>query len=286
VIVLVLTGALCLGAVPAAHAGTSALQSPTMSFSTYGKKHVILKVCNGPTACTSVPQDIDVLDPRPVVTSAAPAWTTAEVGQLVRLDGTGTGQPPLSFNWIVTPPPIALPFTGSGAPTAGSGATTWWDTTGLSPGSYAVALSISNASGATLPSLPSTVRLLAAPATDFYTVIPCRAYDSRSGAALASGSNTVIRVAAAPCGIPATARAVVGNLTVVNPDGQGFVSLYPGNYPQPATSTANFVGGTVRGNSMVMPMATDGTGTLMLFLTVANNGTAHAVLDVTGYFAP
>jgi hypothetical protein len=163
------------------------------------------------------------------------------------------------------------------------GAAAWWDTTGRSPGAYAVGLTIANSSG-TAASLPKLVTLVPAAATDFYTISPCRAYDSRNGSILTSGSTTVINLLGAFCGIPTSARAVVGNLTVVNPTSQGFVSLYPGNYPQPATSTANFKAGVVQGNSVIMPLATDGSSTLGLALSVAGNGTAHVVFDVTGYF--
>ena len=270
-----LTVLLGLGTGTAARAGTSTQQNPSVVFTSPGSKQVSLTVCNG-ALCTTSTQTVVVLDPMPVVTGAGISSITAEVGQLVRLSGTGTGQPPLTFTWTVTPltaPAFNLP-----------GATAWWDTTGQPPGVYTISLTISNTAG-TASSLPLTVTLLPAAASDFYTVTPCRVYDSRSGAALASGSTTVISVAAAGCGIPSNARAVAGNLTVVNPDNQGFVTLFPGNYPLPVTSTINYVGGVVRANSVVMPMASDGSGTLALFATVAGSGSVHVVLDVSGYFA-
>jgi len=275
-----LTAMLCLGvfpgAVPAARAGTSTLQNPSVVFTAPGSKQVTLTACNGPSLCTTALNNVLVLDPTPAVTGAGAAVTVAEVGQLVRLSGTGTGKPPLTFTWQVTPlagPAFNLP-----------GATAWWDTTGQLPGVYTIALTISNTAGAA-GSLPLLVTLLPAAASDFYTITPCRVFDSRSGAALATGSTTVINVAAAGCGIPANARAVAGNLTVVNPDNLGFVTLFPGNYPQPITSTVNYAGGAVRANSVVMPMATDGSGTLALFANVAGGGAVDAVLDVSGYFA-
>jgi PKD repeat protein len=266
---------LCLSAAPAARAGTTNQTNPSVVFTTAGTKQVMLTACNPLGTCDSKTLSVEVLDPMPAVTGATALVVPAEVGQLVKLMGSGTGKPPLSFNWQVAPP--AAPSFGF------SGNTAWWDTTGLPPGLYTASLSISNSAGSAV-SLPVSVVLQTAQATDYYTVNPCRVFDSRSGAALASGSNTVVNLAVAACGIPASARAVAGNLTVVNPDGEGYVSLYPGNYPQPSTSTANFVSGAVRGNSVVMPMATDGSGTLGLSVFVGNNGSAHVVLDVTGYF--
>jgi hypothetical protein len=271
-----IAGMLCLGAASPAGAGTSTLQNPSVVFSTPGTKQVSMTVCDG-TLCATVTKNVTVLDPHPLLTGAAVSTTAAEVGQLVHLAGSGTGKPPLSFLWQVAPP-AAPPFTLPGA-------SIWWDTTGLSPGIYTIGLGLSNSAGS-VSSLPMTVTLAAAASTDFYTITPCRAYDSRSGAALVSGSTTTISVVAAACGIPSNARAIAGNLTVVNPGDLGYVSLYPGNYPQPATSTANFTAGVVRGNSVVMELATDGSGTLGLGVVINNGGSAHAVLDVTGYFVP
>ena len=279
VLVLTVTGAaLCFSAAPAAWAGTSTLQNPSVVFTTPGTKQVSLTACNG-TLCSSSNQNVAVLDPTPAITGALVSVTAAEVGQLVHLTGTGTGRPPLSFLWQVTPATVPG-FTIAGA-------SPWWDTTGLSPGIYTVGLSLSNGPGMTV-SLPSVsvVTLSAATPTDFYTISPCRAYDSRSGSALASGSNTVINVLASACGIPSNARVVVGNLTVVSPTGQGFITVYPGNYPQPLAATENFNSGAILANSVVLPLATDGSGTLDVSLLVGNNGNAHVVLDVSGYFAP
>jgi len=274
--VLAVAAALCFGAAPAAWAGSSFLQNPSVVFTTPGTKQVSLTACNG-ALCSNSNQSVVVLDPSPAITSALVSVTAAEVGQLVHLSGTGTGRPPLSFLWQVTP--LTVPgFTIAGA-------SPWWDTTGLPPGAYTVGLRLSNGSG-TVVSLPSAVILSAATPTDFYTVNPCRAYDSRSGAALASGSNTAINMLASGCGIPSNARVVVGNLTVVSPTGQGYVTVYPGNYPQPLVATENFNSGAILANSVVLPLATDGSGTLNVSLLVGNNGTAHVVLDVAGYFAP
>lgn len=233
-----------------------------------------LSACNV-AGCNSITQAVQVLDPVPAVISASATGLTAEVGQLVQLVGTGRGKPPLTYTWQVIPltaPVVNLP-----------GATAWWDTTGYAPGLYQVKMTIANSYG-TATSALSTVALLPAQGSKFYTVTPCRAYDSRSATALAAGLVRTISVTA--CGIPADAQAVAGNLTVVSPSGPGALALFPGNYPVPGTSTINFVTNAVRANSVVMPMASDGTGTLNLFASLSNNGTVQVIFDVSGYFKP
>ena len=278
VLVLGMAGMVCLGAAPSAQAGTSTVKNPTASFDTPGTKQVTLTVCSGPlNVCSSVTKDVVVLDPMPVVISASAALLSAEVGQLVPLVGTGRGKPPLNYSWQVIPP-TAPAFTLSGA-------TAWWDTTGMAPGVYQLVMTITNGFG-TAVSPTSSVILLPEQVSDFYSLSPCRVYDSRSGAGtpLASGVATVISMA--PCGIPSDAHAVAGNLTIVGPTGTGSVVLYPGNYPVPVTNTITFNPGMVRANGVVMPLASDGSATLSVYPTVANNGTVHVVLDVSGYFKP
>ena len=86
------------------------------------------------------------------------------------------------------------------------------------------------------------------------------------------------------CGLPAAVQAVVGNVSVVNSEGAGFLTLFPGNlataplvatsnYPAPATFGYNrhyFVG--------LSPV--DGT------FKVLTQFTTDLIVDVSGYFAP
>ncbi len=86
------------------------------------------------------------------------------------------------------------------------------------------------------------------------------------------------------CGLPATTQALVGNVSVVNTVGAGFLTLFPGdltsaplvatsNYPTPAAAGYNrhyFVG--------LSP--SDGT------FKVLTQFTTELIVDVSGYFAP
>jgi hypothetical protein len=270
-------GLLLLLWAPAAGAGTSNQQNPVVTFATPGAKQVILEVCNN-AGCSSVTKAISVLNPVPVVTSAAFTPLLPEAGQLVLVTGAGTGKPPLAFSWEAAatggPPFVGFP-----------GATAWWNTAGLPPGAYTLSLHIQNGSGTAVSALP----IILAPAADlaFYTVAPCRLYDSRQGPLpIPSGAAQVIQ-GSGTCGIPVGARALAANVTVINPTGTGYAVLYPGNYPQPVASTVNFTAGITRANHAILPLATDGVGTLTALLSVAAaNGSADLTVDVSGYFMP
>ena len=123
----------------------------------------------------------------------------------------------------------------------------------------------------------------ATPATSYYTVIPCRVYDSRrAGApgALAAGAAKAILVAG-HCGVPATAKAVSLNVTVVSPSVGGNLRLYASSTPRPTTSSINYAGGQTRANNAITPLGADGA--LVAYVSQPS-GTVHVVLDVNGYF--
>jgi Tol biopolymer transport system component len=121
-----------------------------------------------------------------------------------------------------------------------------------------------------------------APGRDLFTVTPCRVLDTRSGPALASGVPR--QVAFSSCGVPATAKAVAVNVTVVQPTGNGNLTLYPGDLEPTGTSTINFPAGVTRANNAVLGLALDGTGTVAVLPFVTGAGTVHVLVDVSGYF--
>lgn len=275
---LSLAGLLILSFVPAAWAGTSTQTNPTVTFATPGDKTVTLQVCNN-RGCDTISQVVKVLDPKPVVTSSLVSPLTVESGQLVKLTGTGGGKPPFSLEWQVslgTSPLTTLP--------GGSG---YWNTTGVPPGIYTLVLRVTNASGVA-ESLPALVTVTAATSLDFYTLAPCRVFDTRLTSPFLVGETRIAQVTG-QCGVPAGARAVAANVTVFDPSGSGNLSVYPGNYPQPATSTINFLPDVNRANNAILPLATDGTGTLKATALVNGGGpfgNVGLVIDVVGYFLP
>jgi len=125
------------------------------------------------------------------------------------------------------------------------------------------------------------------PGADFYTVPPCRLVDTRladgprGGPALQPGVERSFPLTSL-CGIPAGARALALNVTVTQSQSDGYLQIYPGDGGPPGTSAINFATGQTLSNNTVLPLASDGSGTLEVRPGAA--GTVHLILDVTGYF--
>jgi hypothetical protein len=118
----------------------------------------------------------------------------------------------------------------------------------------------------------------------FYTVTPCRLVDTRGGSPLTSGVEHVL-VVPPSCGVPADARAVTVNLTVVGATAGGEVVAYPGDLAAPGTSTLSFGAGQTRANNAVVLFAADGSGSVAFLATLNGGvGTVHLIVDVTGFF--
>ena len=118
---------------------------------------------------------------------------------------------------------------------------------------------------------------------------PCRLLDTRQPYGATGGPAlppTIPRVltAAGRCGVPANAKALAVNITVVSPASGGFVRVYSGNTDPTSTSTINFSAGQSRSNNAIVSLASSGSGTLSLQSSTAGGHLVHVVLDVTGYF--
>jgi ELWxxDGT repeat protein len=127
------------------------------------------------------------------------------------------------------------------------------------------------------------------PATSFYTVTPCRLADTRNppgpsgGPALGAQAIRTFPVTGGACGVPSTAVAVSVNLAAVEAAAAGYLTLFGSGAPgPPLVSTVNFSSGQTRANNAVVPLATDGTGTVRV--KNGSAGAVHFVLDVNGYF--
>jgi Calx-beta domain/FG-GAP-like repeat/FG-GAP repeat len=119
-----------------------------------------------------------------------------------------------------------------------------------------------------------------------FPVAPCRVLDTRDAAGaygrppLAAGQSRSFTVAGR-CGIPASATAVAVNLAVTQPSARGNLRLYPADGAVPPTATLNYAAGQTRANNAIIGLSP--SGALAVRCTQAS-GTAHIVLDVTGYF--
>jgi hypothetical protein len=137
-----------------------------------------------------------------------------------------------------------------------------------------------------IPSNPVSVQVLPPTSTDYYTIQPCRLVDTRiagSGGALLSNVPRTF-TAAGTCGVPTDAVAVACNLAAVAPPAGGYVTLYAGGGAVPTASTINFNPGVTLSNNAIVPLATNGAGTIGAQSLVGAGGGVDVVIDVVGYF--
>ncbi len=82
--------------------------------------------------------------------------------------------------------------------------------------------------------------------------------------------------------IPNSAKAVVGNATVVNFISTGFhwITLYPSGVPQPNASNLNFMQNQIVPNAFWVGLSSDGK------FNIYSHASTHFIVDLTGYFAP
>ncbi len=115
----------------------------------------------------------------------------------------------------------------------------------------------------------------------FYVLAPCRVFDTREVTAPIEPGERRNVIVQGICNIPATARSVALNVTVVQPTGGGFLTLFAGDLPEvPGTSTINFLPGQVRANNAIVLLGADGS----LGIHSSSTGTTDIVVDVVGYF--
>jgi hypothetical protein len=122
----------------------------------------------------------------------------------------------------------------------------------------------------------------------YVSLTPARILDSRNGTGLSgkftSGSPRSLQVSGV-AGVPSTAIAVTGTLTVTNQTSPGFASLTTVSTPAPTTSTLNFPTGDNRASGVTAPLGAGG----VLWITYASpvgGATTDLLFDVTGYFVP
>jgi hypothetical protein len=119
----------------------------------------------------------------------------------------------------------------------------------------------------------------------FVPLIPARVLDTRAGTGLAgphsAGTPRTFQVTGQG-GVPGSATAVTGNVTVTNQTAAGWLFLGPDPVVNPSSSTVNFPLGDTRANGVTVALGPGGS----LSATLGYSGSADVVLDVTGYFVP
>lgn len=121
---------------------------------------------------------------------------------------------------------------------------------------------------------------------------PCRVIDTRSGSPIGAGDAAALTVqitgANGACtgelAIPGDAVGVSTNVTVIQPNaapsGRSYFTVYPNGATRPITSNLNFVNGQAP-----TPNKVDvGIGTGGQIIIYNNEGTAHAAVDIFGYY--
>jgi sugar lactone lactonase YvrE len=119
----------------------------------------------------------------------------------------------------------------------------------------------------------------------YVDLTPARVLDTRVGTGLnglfSSGSPRTFNVWGVG-GIPTSAIAVTGNLTVTGQNRGGYASLTTTPDGTPSTSTVNFPKSDTRANGIVIKLSP--TGALAAVVGNGPGGKAHLIFDVTGYF--
>jgi len=128
--------------------------------------------------------------------------------------------------------------------------------------------------------------LTSIPTVNFYTLSPCRVFDTRqvtgptAGAALTCGGDRDFTIVGWACGVPSGAKAVSLNVTVTQPSAAGNLRLFASGAPAPLVSSLNYVAGQTRANNAIAPLSSAG----QMAVRCSPSGTAHVIVDVNGYF--
>jgi hypothetical protein len=114
------------------------------------------------------------------------------------------------------------------------------------------------------------------------TITPERIVDSRTGVGTPAGpwgEAETRNIAVAGVGsVPASATAVIANVTATNTTAWGFLSAWPAGSPQPASSNLNFLPGQNVPNLVMLKLGAGGQ------LSIFNGlGSANVIVDVMGY---
>ncbi len=117
---------------------------------------------------------------------------------------------------------------------------------------------------------------------------PLRLLDTRAGqqgcytpGAVMTGGTIYTQETQSPCtNLTPTARALIGNATVVNTTGVGYLTFWPSDAAQPLVATSNFTAGQVINRYFTVGLAADGSFKRFASLTT------DLVVDISGFFAP
>jgi len=114
----------------------------------------------------------------------------------------------------------------------------------------------------------------------FVPLTPSRIVDTRIGGSPIGGPGTMLVTVAGKGGVPASgAKAVVLNVTVVNPTTASALTVWPADASQPTSSDLNFTAGQTVPNLVVVKLSANGQ------IDIFNAfGTTNVIVDVVGWY--
>lgn len=101
----------------------------------------------------------------------------------------------------------------------------------------------------------------------------------KPGVPLMGMADSTQQAISACTGIPAAARAIVGNATTVDPQGVGFLTLFPGDAARPLVASSNYTFGQVVNGPFSVGLAPNGE------FKIYTPWQTHLVVDVLGYYS-
>ena len=252
---------------------TTTAASVTHTYASTGTYNYTLSMKSAWGASASSPGEIDILTP---VTFNASLTTSHAYG--LEIDYTA---PTVTTDWPITTETLSF---GDGT----SRNLLVYSTQGYyhiyaQPGTYTVTLTVADAGG----DLKTVTQSFKTAGSDYFPYGPTRLLNTATGLAGTESeltNNGSIKLKIAGNGtIPANVTAVDLNLTVSGANGTGYIQANQGSGSN-GTSTVNYAANATYSNSVVAPVAADGTVTLENFGT-SKTVTAQLTADVSGYFA-
>jgi hypothetical protein len=240
-----------------------------------------------PTAATSVRWRVRFSDPVYDVDAADLALPAAGIAGAAVSSVTPESPAP-SASWTVT----ASTGTGDSGTVRldVNGGASIYDASNmpLAGGAAGATYTISRGAGPGGPGSPGVPGGPGGPGAGGYLpLVPARIADTRSpnatidgvssgGGKIAGGATYVVPVAGRG-GVPVGTTSVSLNVTLVDPDGAGFATVWPCDQAQPNASNLNYRSSTIP-NSVITKLAADGS------VCVYTYAAAHVLIDVNGGF--
>jgi hypothetical protein len=218
---------------------------------------------------------VSAIEPPGAPTGVTAVATQTDITVSWSAPASDGGGPITNYDVVSTP-------SGAGCSTTGA---TSCEVQQLTAGTtYTFEVIASNASGPGPKSAPSAPISLQA-GSGYHPLSPVRILDSRYGngftgkVTAASPRSLQVTGRGGPSNVPASASAVVMNVTVVDSTAESFLTAYPTGSPRPNASNLNFGPGQIIPNLVTVKVGAGGKVDLATAV-----GSTHVVADLVGYY--